>query len=63
MKHYMVIIVLADKTVNVRFYESVAALRRYTSYMLREGAISAELYVRGPWGYERTNMLDVVGIC
>ena len=58
MKRYMVIIVMEDKTVNVRFYESITALRRYASYMLNEGAISVELYVRGAWGYERTNMED-----
>lgn len=58
MKRYMVIIVMEDKSVKVRFYESITALRRYASHMLNEGAISAELYVRGPWGYERTNMAD-----
>lgn len=61
MKKYMVIIVMKDQTVNVRFYERHGALKSYVSYMSCVGAISMELYVRGPWGYERTNMSDELG--
>lgn len=61
MKKYMVIVVMEDKTVNVRFYKCREALKSYVLDMARAGAIKIELYVRGPWGYELTNMTAEFG--